>query len=88
MFGLYLQPHLLPGRFPRSGLKAFTAAVVGGIGSIPGAMLGGLLVGLVESFATGYVGRHVADLVVFGLLIGCPARPADRPPRHPRIQKV
>ena len=38
------------------GLKAFTAAVVGGIGSIPGAMLGGILIGLIESFAAGYAG--------------------------------
>ena len=37
------------------GLKGFTAAVVGGIGSIPGAMFGGLLIGLIESFATGYI---------------------------------
>ena len=38
-----------------AGLKGFTAAVVGGIGSIPGAMLGGLLIGLTEAFATGYL---------------------------------
>ena len=53
-----------------AGLKGFTAAVVGGIGSIPGAMLGGLLVGLVESWAKGYLNGNVADLVVFGILIG------------------
>jgi branched-chain amino acid transport system permease protein len=52
-----------------AGLKGFTAAVVGGIGSIPGAMLGGLLVGLVESWAQGYLNGNVADLVVFGILI-------------------
>jgi branched-chain amino acid transport system permease protein len=51
------------------GLKAFTAAVVGGIGSIEGAMLGGLLVGLVETFASGYTGGAWQDIVVFGLLI-------------------
>ena len=39
-----------------AGLKGFTAAVVGGIGSIPGAMLGGLLVGLTEAYASGYAG--------------------------------
>ena len=53
-----------------AGLKGFTAAVVGGIGSIPGAMLGGLLVGLVESWARGYLNGNVSDLVVFGVLIG------------------
>jgi branched-chain amino acid transport system permease protein len=52
-----------------AGLKAFTAAVVGGIGSIPGAMLGGLLVGLVEAFAQGYGNGNYSDLVVFGVLI-------------------
>jgi branched-chain amino acid transport system permease protein len=53
-----------------AGLKGFTAAVVGGIGSLPGAMLGGILVGLVESWATGYLNGNVSDLVVFGILIG------------------
>ena len=52
-----------------AGLKGFTAAVVGGIGSIPGAMLGGLLVGLTESFAAGYLGGRWSDLIVFGILI-------------------
>ncbi len=52
-----------------AGLKGFTAAVVGGIGSIPGAMLGGLLVGLAESYAAGYVGGRWSDLFVFGILI-------------------
>jgi branched-chain amino acid transport system permease protein len=51
------------------GLKAFTAAVVGGIGSLPGAMLGGILVGLFEAFATGYVGGQWQEIVVFGILI-------------------
>ena len=52
-----------------AGLKGFTAAVVGGIGSIPGAMLGGLLVGLTEAYASGYFGGRWAELVVFGVLI-------------------
>ena len=52
------------------GLKAFTAAVIGGIGSIEGAMLGGLLVGLVENFSSGYAGGQWRDVVVFALLIG------------------
>jgi branched-chain amino acid transport system permease protein len=52
-----------------AGLKAFTAAVVGGIGSIPGAMLGGLLIGFAESFTTGYLSSTFQNLIVFGLLI-------------------
>jgi branched-chain amino acid transport system permease protein len=52
-----------------AGLKAFTAAVVGGIGSIPGAMLGGLLIGLAESFVTGYISSTYTNLLVFALLI-------------------
>jgi len=52
-----------------AGLKAFTAAVVGGIGSLPGAMLGGLLIGMAESFVTGYVSSTFTNLLVFGLLI-------------------
>jgi branched-chain amino acid transport system permease protein len=52
-----------------AGLKAFTAAVVGGIGSLPGAMLGGLLIGIAESFVTGYVSSTFTNLIVFGLLI-------------------
>jgi branched-chain amino acid transport system permease protein len=52
-----------------AGLKGFTAAVVGGIGSIPGAMLGGLLVGLAEAFAAGYAGGRWSDLIVFAILI-------------------
>jgi branched-chain amino acid transport system permease protein len=51
------------------GLKAFTAAVVGGIGSIPGAMLGGLLIGIAESMVTGYISSTYTNLIVFGLLI-------------------
>jgi branched-chain amino acid transport system permease protein len=52
-----------------AGLKAFTAAVVGGIGSIPGAMLGGLLLGIAESFITGYISSTYTNLFVFLLLI-------------------
>ena len=54
-----------------NGLKAFTASVVGGIGSIPGAMLGGLVVGLGEAYATGYLpqGSTFQDFWVFSLLI-------------------
>jgi branched-chain amino acid transport system permease protein len=52
-----------------AGLKGFTAAVIGGIGSIPGAMLGGLVIGLAEAFSTGYLSSTFYDLIVFGLLI-------------------
>jgi branched-chain amino acid transport system permease protein len=52
-----------------AGLKAFTAAVVGGIGSIPGAMIGGLLIGLAESFTLVYISTKYSDLIVFGILI-------------------
>jgi len=52
-----------------AGLKAFTASVVGGIGSIPGAMLGGLLIGVAESFITGYITSTYTNLLVFALLI-------------------
>jgi branched-chain amino acid transport system permease protein len=52
-----------------AGLKAFTAAVVGGIGSIPGAMIGGLFIGLCESFASSYISTKYTDLIVFGILI-------------------
>ncbi|HEY2355030.1 MAG TPA: branched-chain amino acid ABC transporter permease [Gaiellaceae bacterium] len=70
------------------GLKAFTAAVVGGIGSIEGAMLGGLLVGLVEVFAGGYAGGQWVDVAVFGLLIAfLLVRPTGILGKH-AIQKV
>jgi branched-chain amino acid transport system permease protein len=52
-----------------AGLKAFTAAVVGGIGSIPGAMIGGLVIGLCEAFASTYISTQFTDLIVFGILI-------------------
>jgi branched-chain amino acid transport system permease protein len=51
------------------GLKAFTAAVVGGIGNIPGAMLGGILIGLLEAFVTGFVSSTYVDVIVFVALI-------------------
>ncbi|KGX34746.1 high-affinity branched-chain amino acid ABC transporter permease LivH [Burkholderia pseudomallei] len=52
-----------------AGIKAFTAAVLGGIGSIPGAMLGGALLGLAETFASGYMPAEYKDVVAFGLLV-------------------
>ncbi len=52
-----------------AGIKAFTAAVLGGIGSIPGAVLGSLILGLTESFATGYVSSDYEDVFAFLLLV-------------------
>ncbi len=51
------------------GLKAFVAAVLGGIGIIPGAMLGGFIMGIAESLTKGYISSQLADAVVFGILI-------------------
>jgi len=53
-----------------AGLKGFTAAVIGGIGSIPGAMVGGLMLGFAESYTQGYISTKWSDLVVFSILIG------------------
>ncbi len=52
-----------------AGIKAFTAAVLGGIGSIPGAVLGSLVLGLTESFATGYIRSDYEDVFAFLLLV-------------------
>ncbi|MGH3006048.1 MAG: branched-chain amino acid ABC transporter permease [Gaiellaceae bacterium] len=52
-----------------AGLKGFTAAVIGGIGNIPGAMLGGLLIGLAEAFSAAYISSTFQNLIVFGILI-------------------
>jgi branched-chain amino acid transport system permease protein len=52
-----------------AGLKAFTAAVLGGIGSIPGAVLGAMILGCTESFAAGYISSDYEDVFAFGLLV-------------------
>ena len=68
MFGLlFSQIYHLMGFL--AGLKGFTAAVVGGIGSIPGAMLGGLMIGLAEAYTVGYLTSSFRDVVVFSILI-------------------
>ena len=54
----------------RAGLVAFTAAVFGGIGNIPGAALGGLLIGLVQAFSDAYIGSRWTEVVIFSILIG------------------
>ena len=51
------------------GLKGFTAAVVGGIGNIPGSMLGGILIGLAEAYSAGYISSTWKDLIVFSILV-------------------
>jgi branched-chain amino acid transport system permease protein len=51
------------------GIKAFTAAVLGGIGSLPGAMLGGLLIGLIEVMWSGYFSVDYKDVAAFGILV-------------------
>jgi branched-chain amino acid transport system permease protein len=52
-----------------AGIKAFSAAVVGGIGSLPGAMLGGMLIGFIEVFFSGYVSVDYKDVAAFGVLV-------------------
>lgn len=51
------------------GIKAFVAAVLGGIGSVPGAMLGGMILGLIENFAKAYITTQMSDAIVFAVLI-------------------
>lgn len=51
------------------GLKAFVAAVLGGIGSIPGAMIGGFIMGIAETFTKGFISSQLADAIAFGILI-------------------
>ena len=62
-------PVLMPTTGSMPGIKAFTAAVFGGIGSIPGAMLGGILLGLIEILGKAYVSTELGDALVFGVLI-------------------
>ena len=71
-----------------AGVKAFTAAVLGGIGSIPGAMLGGLVLGLCESYTTGYFSGDYEDMLAFGILILILIFRPDGILGKPKVQKV
>ena len=51
------------------GIKAFTAAVFGGIGSIPGAMIGGIVLGVIENLSKAYISTQLSDAIVFAVLI-------------------
>ena len=62
-------PTLQPTTGAMPGIRAFTAAVFGGIGSIPGAMLGGILLGIIEIFSKAYISTQFSDAIVFSVLI-------------------
>jgi len=62
-------PKLVPTTGSMPGIKAFTAAVFGGIGSIPGALLGGVLLGIIEIFTRAYISTQLSDAIVFAVLI-------------------
>ena len=62
-------PTLEPTTGSMPGIRAFTAPVLGGIGSIPGAMLGGILLGIIETFSKKYISTQFSDAIVFSVLI-------------------
>ena len=68
IFGLYYNLAKVDIGFA-AGLRAFTAAVLGGIGNVPGAMLGGVVIGLIEAVSGQTVGTAWADVIIFGLLV-------------------
>jgi branched-chain amino acid transport system permease protein len=68
IFGLYYNLAKVDIGFA-AGLRAFTAAVLGGIGNVPGAMLGGVIIGLIEAMSGQVVGTAWTDVVIFGLLV-------------------
>ena len=68
MFGLYYNITSYVIGF-QAGLRAFTAAVLGGIGNVPGAMLGGILIGLIEAFGSYWISAAWADVIIFSILV-------------------
>ena len=62
-------PQINPYTGAMPGIKAFVAAVFGGIGSIPGAMIGGILLGIIENLSKAYISSQLSDAIVFGVLI-------------------
>ena len=62
-------PSVYPTLGSMPGIKAFTAAVFGGIGSIPGALVGGLMLGIIETLSKAYISTQLSDSIVFGVLI-------------------
>ena len=62
-------PSITPYMGAMPGLKAFVAAVLGGIGSIPGALVGGIAIGLLETFSKAYISTNFSDAIVFAILI-------------------
>ena len=62
-------PSLSPYTGSMPGIKAFVAAVFGGIGSIPGAFIGGILLGIIENLAKAYISSQLSDAIVFSVLI-------------------
>ncbi len=64
-----MYPVLIPTTGSIPGIKAFTAAVLGGIGSIPGTLVGGFLLGIIEIFGKAYINQELSDAIVFGVLI-------------------
>lgn len=68
---LYISQYqsLVPTLGAQPGIKAFVAAVIGGIGNIPGAMIGGILLGVIESLSKAYISTQLSDAIVFGILV-------------------
>ena len=62
-------PQISPYTGAMPGIKAFTAAVFGGIGSIPGAMIGGVVLGVIENLSKAYISSELSDAIVFAVLI-------------------